>query len=93
VNTIVCDLSIAAIEPTLRRSHVQGMDPTTKRRERPARELDALLDEALRGTFPASDPIAVGHPTGTEPAASPIDRRSPLPDEVEMPDLRRGPRA
>jgi hypothetical protein len=28
--------------------------------------LDARLDAALNETFPASDPIAVGRPTGTE---------------------------
>jgi hypothetical protein len=30
------------------------------------RHLDELLDEALRGTFPASDPVSVGRFTGTE---------------------------
>jgi len=29
--------------------------------------LDAKLDAALDETFPASDPIAVGRPTGSEP--------------------------
>jgi len=33
--------------------------------------LDDLLDEGLRGTFPASDPIAVGRFTGTEILPSP----------------------
>jgi hypothetical protein len=28
--------------------------------------LDALLEEGLKGTFPASDPISVGHFTGAE---------------------------
>jgi hypothetical protein len=37
------------------------------------RHLDALLDEGLRGTFPASDPVAVGHFTSTEPPSRPID--------------------
>jgi hypothetical protein len=31
------------------------------------RHLDELLDEGLRETFPASDPVAVGRSTGTEP--------------------------
>src|SRR5262245_64617834 len=35
--------------------------------ERERRHLDALLDEGLRQTFPASDPVTVGHFTGTEP--------------------------
>lgn len=30
------------------------------------RHLDALLDGALESTFPASDPISVGHFTGAE---------------------------
>ena len=38
------------------------------------RHVDDLLDEALRQTFPASDPVAVGHFTGTEPPSQPIDR-------------------
>ena len=28
--------------------------------------IDDLLDEGLRDTFPASDPVSVGHFTGTE---------------------------
>ena len=40
--------------------------------------LDAALDEALDDTFPASDPIAVGAPTGTEPPRAPVDRKAPL---------------
>lgn len=39
---------------------------------------DAALDEALDDTFPASDPIAVGTPTGTEPPRAPVDRKAPL---------------
>jgi len=38
------------------------------------RHLDELLDEALRDTFPASDPVSVGHFTSTEPPGRPIDR-------------------
>jgi hypothetical protein len=44
------------------------------------RRLDERLDEALAETFPASDPIAVGHPTGTERPGRPIDRTS-LPSQ------------
>jgi hypothetical protein len=44
---------------------------------RSGRTLDELLDEALVQTFPASDPVAVGRPTGTEPPHRPPDRRSP----------------
>ena len=37
------------------------------------RHLDELLDEGLRETFPASDPVSVGHFTGTEAPSRPID--------------------
>jgi hypothetical protein len=36
--------------------------------------LEALLDEGLKATFPASDPVSVGHFTGTEPPSQPMDR-------------------
>ena len=52
---------------------------TTKVRKAEWRKLDAGLDEALAYTFPASDPIAIGHATGTEPPARPIDRKAPIP--------------
>jgi hypothetical protein len=38
------------------------------------RRLDELLDEGLKETFPASDPVSVGHFTSTEPPGRPIDR-------------------
>ena len=38
------------------------------------RHLDELLDEGLKGTFPASDPVSVGRFTSTEPPSQPIDR-------------------
>jgi hypothetical protein len=38
------------------------------------RHLDELLDEGLKGTFPASDPVSVGNFTGTEAPSRPIDR-------------------
>ena len=36
--------------------------------------LDQLLDEGLKGTFPASDPVSVGHFTSTEPPGRPTNR-------------------
>jgi hypothetical protein len=42
------------------------------RREK--RHLDELLGEALKGTFPASDPVSVGHFTSTEAPSRPVDR-------------------
>jgi hypothetical protein len=53
------------------------------------RKLDAELDEALAHTFPASDPIAIGHATGTEPPARPIDRKPPIPDRPAPTDARK----
>jgi hypothetical protein len=38
------------------------------------RHLDELLDEGLKETFPASDPVSVGHFTDTEPPSRPVDR-------------------
>ena len=38
------------------------------------RHLDELLDEGLKETFPASDPVAVGHFTSTEAPSRPVDR-------------------
>jgi hypothetical protein len=56
------------------------------------RHLDELLDEGLRATFPASDPVAVGHLTGTEPPSQPLDRA--VPNMTSEPNTsRRGPHA
>lgn len=33
---------------------------------REKKHIDELLDDALKGTFPASDPVSVGHFTGTK---------------------------
>jgi hypothetical protein len=38
------------------------------------RHLDELLDDGLKETFPASDPVSVGHFTGTEAPSRPVDR-------------------
>lgn len=43
-------------------------------------ELDQELDDALKGTFPASDPVAIGEVTSTEPDR-PIDRKPALLDK------------
>ena len=40
---------------------------------REKRHLDELLDEGLKETFPASDPVSVGRFTSTEPPSRPID--------------------
>lgn len=41
---------------------------------RQKRHLDDLLDEGLKQTFPASDPVSVGQFTSTEALGQPIDR-------------------
>ena len=43
-------------------------------RGRRNRHLDELLDEGLKQTFPASDPVTVGHFTSTEAPSQPVDR-------------------
>jgi hypothetical protein len=45
-------------------------------------EVDEELDEALKATFPASDPVAVGETTSTKPDR-PIDRR-PVEIDIEL---------
>ena len=42
-------------------------------------ELERQLDDALKQTFPASDPITVGVPTAFIPDR-PVDRQAPLAD-------------
>ncbi|HEY8276796.1 MAG TPA: hypothetical protein VIG52_07365 [Methyloceanibacter sp.] len=49
-------------------------------------ELDRELDDALKGTFPASDPVAVGEVTSTEPER-PIDRKPALLDKELVHEL------
>jgi hypothetical protein len=41
--------------------------------------LEDLVDEGLRETFPASDPVAVGDFTGTEAPRRPVDRPAITP--------------
>ena len=55
---------------------------TTRVGKAERRKLDAELDEALAHTFPASDPVAIGHATGTEPPARPTDRKAPISDRA-----------
>jgi hypothetical protein len=42
-------------------------------------ELERQLDDALKQTFPASDPITVGVPTAFIPDR-PVDRQAPMTD-------------
>ncbi len=45
----------------------------------PKAELERQLEEALEQTFPASDPVTIGEPTGLVPDR-PADRQAPLVD-------------
>jgi hypothetical protein len=64
---------------------------TKARKSKPSgnRKLEAQLDEALGETFPASDPIAVGHSTSTEAPARPTDRKAPVIDLDDVAAARR----
>lgn len=42
------------------------------------RKQGSKLYKAVDGTFPASDPPAVGTPTSTEPPKRPLDRKPPV---------------
>jgi hypothetical protein len=43
-----------------------------------AAENDRQVDKAVAMTFPASDPIAAGETTSTEPPKRPTDRKPPV---------------
>ena len=72
---------LACLQHDAAAGKLDGDDPTRSRKrrqrlqcwrafqdqpDRQARHLDELLDEGLQGTFPASDPVAVGDFTNTE---------------------------
>lgn len=59
------------------------------RKDRKRRQ-DEKIDEAIRETFPASDPAAVGEATGAEPTERPKDRLPPILSEDEIERARRG---
>ena len=48
------------------------------------------LDKAVEKTFPASDPVNVGSPTGTEPPKRPADRLPPVTTKEEIEAAQRG---
>ncbi len=45
---------------------------------KPASHKDAKVDEAIKGSFPASDPPASGKATSTEPPARPVNRKASI---------------
>jgi hypothetical protein len=47
--------------------------------DRQTRHLEELLDEGLRGTFPVSDPVAVGDFTSTEAPRRPVETPAAFP--------------
>ena len=47
-------------------------------------------DRAVDMTFPASDPVAQGKPTGTEKPRRPVDRKAPATTREEIEQARRG---
>jgi hypothetical protein len=47
---------------------------STRRKKADRKERERKLDQAIEMTFPASDPIAVGRPTSTEPR--PVNREA-----------------
>ena len=49
-------------------------------------ELDRELNDALKGTFPASDPVTIGDATSTEPDR-PIGRKPALLDKELVHEL------
>jgi hypothetical protein len=53
-----------------------------------AAALDARLDLALMATFPASDPIAIGRSTATEPPSRPVERRAAAIDAEVIEEVR-----
>ena len=59
--------------------------------DREKQHLDELLDAGLRDTFPASDPVSVGHFTSTEPPRRPTD--SDVIDRTSEPKPRKKRRA
>jgi hypothetical protein len=55
-------------------------------------EQERKIDKAVEMSFPASDPIATGGATSTEPPSRPTDRSAPVISEEEIEQARRGQR-
>lgn len=51
--------------------------PDEKKAKKSKREIDRELDQALKDSFPASDPVAITTPGGpVEPGENPKDKKS-----------------
>jgi hypothetical protein len=61
--------------------------------DRQTRHMEELLDEGLKETFPASDPVSVGHFTSTEAPSRPVDRPAVVPIAEIGAKRRRAPAA
>lgn len=48
------------------------------------------IDEAIRETFPASDPTATGKATSTEPPKRPKDREAPIISKEAIEQAKQG---
>ena len=62
---------------------------TKANRRKQTLDQEARLDEALDDTFPASDPIAVGRGTSTEPPLRSPDHKAPRIDPEEVAAVRK----
>lgn len=51
---------------------------------------DKKVDKAGDMTFPASDPITHGKPTGNEPSKRPADRKAPIITKEQIDQAQRG---
>ena len=56
----------------------------------PSEKQEKKVDEAVKMTFPASDPVATGRTTSTEPPKRPTDREPPIITREEIEQARRG---
>lgn len=62
-----------------------------KSRQKPDKqEKEKKIDDAIKETFPASDPVAAGEATGTEPAKRPVDRKPPVISKEEIEQAQKG---
>src|SRR5262245_3264097 len=72
-------LTYANVNDPIQRELVMSKD--TKQRKH---------DRAVDMTFPASDPVAQGKPTGTEKPRRPTDRQAPVITREQIEQARRG---
>jgi hypothetical protein len=55
-----------------------------------SQEQERKIDKAVDMSFPASDPIATGGATSTEPPKRPTDRRPPIISKEDIERAQRG---